>query len=61
MTWNKVINGAITAALSGGAAAALALGLDPSHFDWYKTTSMFLAGSAIGLINWLRETPWNKQ
>lgn len=58
--WRQMANGAATAAASGGATAATALVLDPNHFDWEKTTLVFAAGAAIGLLNWIRQSPWNK-
>ena len=54
------LRGALTAALSGGAAAAGQGILDPDHFDLRHTGAVFLAGAVIGLLNWLRTSPWNQ-
>lgn len=58
MNWKTVTNGIITAALSGGSTAAAQLALDPAHFDYERTGAAFMAGAVIGVINWLRQTPW---
>ena len=53
------INGLITAAISGGAAAALVVASDPQHLDFQKTAMLFGAGAIIGILNWLRKNPWH--
>jgi acyl dehydratase len=52
--------GAITAAISGGALAATQVVLDPGHVDFRHTGIVFAGGALIGLLNWLRTSPWDQ-
>lgn len=55
----SLLNGLVTAAISGGTTATAQIALDPSHFDFRHTGLVFLAGAAIGVLNWLRQNPWH--
>lgn len=61
MNWKALLNGALTAAVSGGAMATAQIVLDPLHFQWKVTGTVFAGGAVIGLLNWLRTSPWQPQ
>lgn len=58
--WRTYLNGATTVALSGGATAASAIYMDPTHFNTKDLSSVavvFLGGALIALLHWLRDSP----
>jgi len=55
----QLLRGAMTAVISGGAASTALVVMAPEHFDFKHVGSIFLAGSVIGLLNWLRTSPWD--
>lgn len=63
LNWGDLLNGAITAVLSGGSMAVGSIIIDPEHFnsDHLKHLGIvFAAGGLMGLFNWMRTSPWNK-
>jgi hypothetical protein len=55
---NKYLKTLLTVALSGGAAACGMIAIDPAHMDFKHVGTVFAGGSVLGLINWLRNSPW---
>ena len=61
MSWKQILNGLVTAAVSGGCTATAQIVLDPAHFDFQRTGMVFGAGVVVGILNWLRKSPWAAQ
>lgn len=50
-----------TAALNGGVLATSFVVIDPTHFnrhDFRHVAAVFGAGALVGVLNWLRSSPW---
>ncbi len=60
MKAKAILNAAVTASVSGGAAAVTQVLVDPTKFQPKQTGMVFLAGSIIGLVNWIRQAPWTQ-
>lgn len=59
-----LLNGLLTAAVSGGAAATGSILIDPEHFGAAHLQHLgivFGAGAVLGILNWLRSSPWDIQ
>ena len=61
MNWKQILNGLVTAAASGGAAAVAVNTYDPQHVDLHRTLVVFAGGAFLGVVNWLRKSPWAAQ
>ena len=59
MSYKQLLNGLVTAAISGGTAATAQIVLDPATFNFKRTGAVFAAGAVIGVFNWLRRNPWH--
>lgn len=60
MTFNKWFAGMVSAAISGGANAALAVAVAPDVFltgGYEKIALLFAGGAAIGVLNYLKQSP----
>lgn len=53
----------LTVILSGGAMATSSIVIDPDHFNSQHLKHLglvFAAGALMGLLNWLRQKPWEQ-
>ena len=61
MTFNKWFAGLVSAGISGGATTAVAVFAVPDLLyapgGWQKLGIMFAGGAAIGVLNYLKQSP----